>query len=192
VTFSTVQKAYDKVRNELHEVGLLDEGVYLDHIACMQDAIPTRSEELGFVFDEGVDWWRGILGYEPGVIYIPRNAPASLHVPGNTVLDTVRHEFAHAWAYLDREFIEGPWFRAAFGAGYFEEWDPPAFDPSRFVSDYACKSPREDFAETFMLYLRARRSLDRYRRKPRLYRKLRAVEKAVRLAARTRVDVTVR
>jgi hypothetical protein len=43
-----------------------------------------------------------------------------------------------------------------------------------------------------MLYLRARRSLDRYRRKPRLYRKLRAVEKAVRLAARTRVDVTVR
>jgi hypothetical protein len=188
IPFSRVERAYNKVRRELAEVGLLEDGRYLDRVECVQDNIPTLSDELGFVFDEGVSWPHRWVGYRPGVIYIPYNCPAQAFVPGGTLLDTLRHEFAHAWAWQDPKFFRRPWFAEAFGNGYFDEWDEtPVFDASAFVSEYACTRPREDFAETFMLFLRARRSLSRHRSKRGLYAKLRAVQRAVDEASRTRV-----
>lgn len=187
LSFRSVERAYNQVRRELEDCGLLADGVYLDHVECEQTVFPSWDDELGFVFDEGVPWHRQLVGFRPGVIYIPRNCPARAHVPGQTILDTMRHEFAHAWAAHDPVFFRKRWFRAAFGDGYFDEWDPPTFDRSSFASNYACTRPREDFAETFMLFLRSR-SLARFRTRPGLYAKLRAVEAAVNVAAKDRAN----
>lgn len=188
VSMGDLDRAFHQARLDLAAVGLLQEGRYLDRIDCYLTVLPAWGNELGYVYDGGVGPLFSMLGFEPGVIYIPRNAKHELHIPGNTLLDTVRHEFAHAWAWLDPAFVHRPWFRGAFGARYQDEWDEaPAFDDQSFVSAYATVKPKEDFAETFMAYLKYRRSLTRFERRPGLRRKIRAVERAVRQAARERV-----
>jgi hypothetical protein len=190
ITLPRLARAFAQARRELAEVGLLERGKYLDRIACVLSPLPTGyGGEMGWVFDAGPGYW-AVLGYRSGVIYVPPNPPVQAHVPGGTLLDTLRHELGHAWAWLDLRHVDGPWFRETFGARYHAEWAPgeqPAFDPDAFVSDYACCAPKEDFAETFMFFLRYRRSLDRFRSRKRLHRKLRAVQAAVRVAARERV-----
>jgi hypothetical protein len=187
ITLRQLTRSFNQVRGELREVGLLEDGRYLDRIDCVLSPVPTLRGELGFVYDEGVGGLDRLLGYAPGVIYVALNSPVEAYVPGGTLLDTLRHEFAHAWAWLDPRFIRRPWFAETFGVGYFSEWDtPPRFDARDFVSHYATTKPREDFAETFMTFLRNRRSVGRFRRRPGLHRKLLAVASAVREAARER------
>jgi hypothetical protein len=53
-----------------------------------------------------------------------------------------------------------------------------------FITDYATTNASEDFAETFMFFLKYRRSLERFRNRPRVYRKIRSVEWAVTQASR--------
>lgn len=190
--FSTISKkdlyrAFNRARRDLYKVGLLDDGRYLDRIGYTQSMVPTFSSELGYVFDRGVAWRYRALGYRPGIIYVPLNPPVESVVPGNTLLDTIRHEFAHAWAWLDPKFIDLPWFQRAFGACYDDAWaEAPEYDRADFVSRYACTAPKEDFAETFMVFLRRHDSLDRYLGRPGMYHKLKAVERAVARAARER------
>ena len=188
VTEASLARAFDRVRSELHGGGLLYHGKYLDRIDCTQSILPTRSEEYGFVFDSGVDWHYRLVGFRPGVIYLPLNPPVEQYVPGGTLVDVIRHEFAHAWAWLDPKFIKRPWFREAFGDGYHDEWSEiPEENPRNFVSAYACEAPKEDFAETFMMFLRYRKSHDRFRDRRGVYRKLKAVERAVSVAGKERV-----
>lgn len=190
VTDATLNRAFNRVRQELHEVGLLYDGKYLDRIDCAQLMIPNtgEEEEYGFVFDCGVPWYYRLAGCTPGVIYILLDPPVEQYVPGGTLVDVVRHEFAHAWAWLDPKFIKQSWFREAFGDRYHEEWsETPVESRTEFVSAYAMTSPKEDFAETFMMFLRHRKSLGRFRQRPGVYRKLKAVERAVAVAAKERV-----
>ena len=187
VPMSKVNRAFDRARDDLRDVGLLRDGRYLDRIECYRMPLPSLDGKLGYVYDESVPWYLSLVDVRPGVIYLPRNPPVTA-ARGDTLVDTIRHEYGHAWAWLDRPFIERRWFRAAFGARYGEVWDElPAFDPDEYVSEYACTRPAEDFCETFMTYLRCRRSLHRFHRRPGVARKLDAVASAVSLAARTRV-----
>ena len=65
---SNVEHAYNQVRSELAEVGLLAEGLYLDCIElCVSDYPCT--DELGYLFEEIGPWAR--LGFKPGVRRIP-------------------------------------------------------------------------------------------------------------------------
>jgi len=191
--FATISQArftrtFNRVRGDLCEVGLLEDGRYLDRVDHTQSALPTRSREMGFVYDRGVPLHDKLLGYRTGVIYIPLNPAVDSIVPGGTLVDTIRHEFAHAWAWLDPKYIDQPWFADTFGASYDDEWDDePEFAEDDFVSDYACTAPKEDFAETFMMFLRYRESLDRFRERRGVYRKLKAVKRAVSIAAKERV-----
>ena len=188
VSVEKLNRTFNTVREELREVGLLEEGRYLDRIRCYRAWLPTLKGFSGYVYDETVPWLNRIVGFVPGDIYIPLNAQVRPSTPGETLLDTVRHEFGHSWAWLDREHIDGRWFRRAFGACYGDEWESePDFDRSEFVSAYACTRPAEDFCETLMTFLRCRRSLHRFDRRPGLKRKLSAVAGAVSIAARTRV-----
>jgi hypothetical protein len=190
-----VDAAYNRVRNQLAEIGLLADGVYLDEIELCVSAIPSLGE-AGFVYDSGVPWLEGVLGYEEGVIYLPRDTPHSLYTPGGTLTDVIRHEYAHAWAWLDRDFINEAWFRRAFGRWYDDEWPlgtslhrvfsrhgDEEFRASPyyrdFVSSYALKAPYEDFAETFMTCLRYRGAASRFRNRPGLHRKIMAVRGAM-------------
>ena len=186
IPMSDVNHAFYLARKDLRAVGLLEDDRYLGLIDCYRMSLPSLRGELGYVFDESVPWFLRLADVEPGVIYLPRNAPVTA-TKGDTLVDTVRHEFGHAWAWLDRPFIERRWFRDAFGKRYGEGWDEtPEYDRAEFVSNYARTSPAEDFCETFMTYLRCRRSLHRFDRRPGVRRKLDAVASAVAIAARDR------
>ncbi len=66
-----VNRAYNQVRRELAEVGLLSEGVYLDHIEVCVSRYPSRGE-AGYVFESIGDWGR--LGFRPGHLSAERYA----------------------------------------------------------------------------------------------------------------------
>jgi len=207
-----VDRAFNKVRNELFDVGLLADREYLDQIELTVALLPSLGE-AGYVY-EGTTVVSRLLGYKEGVIYLPSDLPRKAYVPGGTLTDTIRHEFGHAWHWLDPEFFERDWFTEAFGAQYNDGdysplmiwWEKFArneklqielgrrrLESTResfvrnqllqdFVSEYAATLPCEDFAETFMVYLRHRNSLIRFQKRPGVYRKLRSVEKAVKTA----------
>lgn len=210
-----VNRSYNKVRDELRQVGLLystedeDDGGYLDQIELEVAWLPSLGE-AGYVF-ESLPWIHSLVGYREGVIYLPADLPRDAFVPGGTLTDVVRHEFGHAWHWLEPEFFEGRWFRKAFGGEYDDDSMTPAelwsikkeneqsFRTLKascrndrelmalmrrsfrndFVSEYAATRFCEDFAETFMTYLRYRNCLGKFKSRTGLYAKLTAVDKAI-------------
>jgi Putative zinc-binding metallo-peptidase len=211
---ANVDRAYNQVRSELAEVGLLADGVYLDAVELCISHEKSGDGEVGYVFERVGHFAK--RGYKPGVIYLPRDLPHKLYQPGHTLTDTIRHEFAHAWFYLDQGFFRQDWFARTFGAAYsncsptpFQSWSRQLKKATKqstgfvgplnsevlqrhvnkkllqqFVSEYATTNASEDFAETFMFYLKYRRSLDRFVNRPGVYKKIRMVERAVAMAAR--------
>lgn len=205
-----VNRAFTKVRNELCHVGLLDVGIYLDDVNLYVARFRSAGES-GYVW-ENLHVEQLLAGQKRGMIYLPCNLPRRAYVPGGTLTDTIRHEFAHAWHYLDPSFFEDAWFYDAFGGSYC---DDTAFAPlhdwlsakvsedgstagndlrrmkrkptaaekrllkNDFVSEYAYTDRKEDFAETFMLFLRYRKSLARFLHRPGVYRKVTAIRQAV-------------
>ena len=178
-----LQRAFNQVRRELHELGVLDG--YLDTIDCTRTILPTLSC-LGYVYDQGVHWLPRLAGFEPGVIYVPINAPVQARIHGSTLIDTLRHEYAHAWAWFDRRRIDGGWFKRAFGGRYGDDAHRTIHEPveHHYVSAYATTRPSENFAETLMVYMRHRRSLARFESRPAVCARLRAVEEFVADTAR--------
>ena len=124
-----VDRSYNQVRSELEEVGLLyypvdeNDGGYLEQIEVVIASMPS-SGEAGFVYDHLPWHWR-LLGYEEGVIYLPSDLPSEAYVPGGTLTDTIRHEYAHAWHWLEPSFVNDNWFHKAFGGGYEESGTTP-------------------------------------------------------------------
>lgn len=210
-----INRAFNKVRQELCDIGLLDEHFYLDKVDLEISRIPDYGE-AGYVYDEDVAWHQKILGFRKGVIYLPSTIPHEAFVPGGTLVDIIRHEFAHAWRVIDPEFFDETWFTKAFSFPYSDKESSPrelwegkkrrnptftsglracrndrerinfvnrAFNQD-FVSPYASTMAAEDFAETFMTYLRSRNSLSRYQHRLGVFKKLKATETAVSKKAR--------
>mgnify|MGYP001237383869 CR=1 FL=1 len=149
----TLERALRHVQRELEAVALF-EGC-LDQIEVVLAYWPSGWwGECGFVYDRGVGGIAKLAGFREGVIYLPRNAPISRR-RGETLRDVLRHEYAHALAWVRPSFVRGRWFRETFGARYDEKWDErPVFDPEAYVGEYATTSAKEDFAETFMVCVR--------------------------------------
>jgi hypothetical protein len=209
-----VERAFHRVRCELGETGLLADGVHLDQIELTISLLPSINTQGYFYYKTGFS--QRLLGYKEGVIYLPGNSVQKTRAPGSSLPDVIRHEFGHAWYWLEPRFFEKPWFRRAFGAEYsensrlpYESWFKKVklkgtfcgeycmlrSDHSReryfrkllsneFVSEYAVTNASEDFAETFMTFLRCRDSLGRFEHRAGVYRKLRAVEKATSVSRR--------
>ncbi len=210
---ANVDRSYNQVRHELAEVGLLADGMYLDTVElCISHE--KSGGERGYVFEQVGHYAK--RGYRPGVIYLPRDLPHQPFKPGMTLTDTIRHEYAHAWYYLDPGFFRQDWFVRTFGAAYsngapvpYESWRKkikknPVYQEGKrrrkteaarvkffygfllqqFITDYATTNACEDFAETFMFFLKYRRSLDRFQHRPVVYQKIRMVERAVSMGAR--------
>ena len=210
-----VNRSWNQVRDELTEVGLLydpsdeHDGGYLEQIELEVAVLPSNGE-AGYVCEE-LGWLSYLAGYSEGVIYLPGDLPRSAYVPGGTLTDVIRHEYAHAWHWVEPGFFDTGWFNRAFGGDY-EEGDVTPLDlwsdrkgRSRdfrrriktcrnnteraavlkkslqrdFVSEYASTLFCEDFAETFMMFLRYRNSLDRFQSRTGVFKKLKAVERAV-------------
>lgn len=145
-----VDRAYNKVRGELEEVGLLADGEYLDSVELEVSMMPSLGES-GYVYDEGVGLLRKLAGFRQGVIYLPGDIPGGMHLPPGTLLNTIRHEYAHAWYAHDPALFARPWFRQAFGLEYDEcKTTPEHMWKARLKRDRtyqklrsACRSRRE-------------------------------------------------
>lgn len=212
---ANVDRAYNQVRQELAEIGLLADGVYLDVVELIVSSDKSEGER-GYVFEQVGHYAK--WGYKPGVIYLPRDLPHQPRKPGMTLCDTIRHEYAHAWFFHDPSFFRDDWFSRTFGASYgncnptpYNRWRQrlkrnPEYIHGKarcrsergrlkyfyglllgeFITDYATTNASEDFAETFMFFVKYRRSLDRFQNRPGVYRKLKRVESAV-MTARRRI-----
>ena len=211
-----VNRAWAQVRGELCEVGLLDDGVFLDCIELEVEAIASSNGFVG-VFFEDPGTARQLVGYRPGVIYLPCDLPKRPFNPGGTLADIIRHEYAHAWRWLNPDLFREPWFAETFGAEYDDKSPSPflrwldifsqepalvrAWGQQRmaqyvfetkagkrelardFATPYAVVNASEDFADTFMLYLRKHESPDAYASRPGVHRKVLAIEAAVKKQA---------
>jgi hypothetical protein len=197
LSMDELNKSLNQVIKELTEVGLIkgDHG-YLWQINFIRSPLPSFIMENGMVIDSGLSWFDEVIGYEEGEIYISKYPRLSNRV-GETLSDVIRHEYAHSWAWLDRGLFRRPWFKEAFGHSYWSEkgkgsdyfsyyWEdaePGEFEQTElyddFVSPYALCNSSEDFAETFMYFLRYRKSLNSFKNRKGVYQKLRNIQKVI-------------
>ncbi len=183
-----VYKAYNKVRDELIRLGVLWDGSKLDKVDCTYLTVAPIAA-LG-----------GTMGlYQPETktiefpsVYLPIEALWRHLGAKANALDVFRHEFGHALADLYPGALKkSGLFRAAFGGVYGEE---PAEErgvegwEDRYVSEYATSATQEDFAETFMLFVKHKGKIPaKYAKKPMIVKKWKAVAEIVkRVAAMTR------
>lgn len=188
MSFETVSRAYNKVRVELWKLGILWDGSKLERVPCVYDPFAPLAA-LG-----GTMGW-----YDPEKkriefpsVYLPiQSLWKDLGEKANAP-DVFRHEFAHAIVdFYPGAVSRGGTFRAAFGgacgAKPAERRGVPGWE-ERYVSEYATKSTEEDFAETFMLFVKHKGKIPaKFAGKPAIRRKWKAVAEIVkRVAAATR------
>ena len=142
-----------KVQGELGRLGLWTEASRIRRAEVIWCALPQwPPAALGF-FIHSSPKILAPLGYRPGHLYIP-----SLALGHRNVLDVVRHEYGHALAHYYPTLIQrSSAFTTAFGGRYSRGTPVPGSERDEdFVTSYAATEPCEDFAETFMVYLRRR------------------------------------
>jgi hypothetical protein len=152
-----LQSAVADVKRELAQAGLWHEQSRLvrTEVVLCEEPPPDLRDAAGFFISAAHRSYRA-YGCDPGHIYIPKWVlkPDARQNRGS-LRDVLRHEFAHALAFHHPGLIRRPRaFLAAFEARYDEAWTEPPTDPVDFVTEYAMTGPDEDFAETFMVWLR--------------------------------------
>ena len=172
-----VSRAYNKVRMELWNLGVLWDGSKLEIVDCIHDPIP-----LECIWRAAEGLWKKKLN----AIVFPMFYLAGGQKDSN--IDIFRHEFGHALA--DRypaALKKGASFRKAFGGAY---GDKPAKGTSpsdwegRCVSAYAATATQEDFAETFMFFVKHKGKMPaKFARHPAIAGKWKAVAEIVRRVA---------
>ena len=184
-SFNEVSRAYNKVRMELWHLGVLWDGSKLDGVECIYDQIApiaALSGTMGWYDPDSKD-----ITFPS--VYLPIMALwRDLGVKANA-LDVIRHEFGHALADLYPGALKkGGLFRAAFGGTYGEN---PAEEcvadgwGDRYVSEYATSMTQEDFAETFMLFVKHKGKIPaKYAKKPVIRKKWKAVAEIVKRVAK--------
>ena len=187
-SFDQVTEAFNTVRDELIELGLLWKDSKLDKVQCLYEPIAPIATLKG---------WMGYFDFDDHNIHFP-----SVYLPIRWLMgidgekepapDVIRHEFGHALADRYPKALErGGLFRKAFGGAYSDKPAPgtdPAVWEGRCVSEYAASETREDFAETFMFFLKYKgRIPKKFANKPAIARKWEAVAEIVqRVAVATR------
>ena len=181
VSFEAMQKAFNKVRKEMEGLGLLFDGSRLDKVDCYHERF-SAGGLTGFI------GWMGFYDPADGDIHVPAAYPVGLFPwwGERLILDVLRHEFGHALADRYAKFFRGGIFKAAFGASYGEKkvfagdgWT------DGYVSQYATTATQEDFAETFMLYMKYKGKIPaRYLGKRAIVKKWKTVERIVKQVAK--------
>ena len=181
-SFGDMSRAYNKARVELIRLGLLWDGSKLDKVQCIYDPFDWH----------GLIRWMGFYQYDDRNIHFPavyNGLDWSLGwTDKNSAIDVLRHEFAHALAHrYPKALRDGDLFKKAFGGSYGDRTargtDPDDWE-GRCVTEYAATQTQEDFAETFMLYLKHKGNIPaKFAKKPAIRKKWNAVEKIIRRVA---------
>jgi hypothetical protein len=137
-------------------------------IACPP---PSCLLALGFFTHGDMGTLGRIAGFEVGNIYIPTHLGTLFRIKSllpkrllsllgeafqgrSSLRDVVRHEYAHAVAHWYPRLIQrSVRFKEVFGGDYWAKTHSRS-EQEEFVSSYASEKPMEDFAETFMVFLR--------------------------------------
>ena len=182
LSMGEMEKAFNKVRKELEAMDLLFDGSRLDKVDCYHER-----------FSIGALYGLVAMGfYNPADqnIHIPAAYPPGLFpwLQDREMRDVIRHEFGHALADKYRKIFRGGIFKEAFGKSY-GTWQ--VFDGDdcldEYVSDYATTNTREDFAETFMLYMKYKGKMPaRFRGKRAIVKKWKTVGRIIREIAALR------
>ena len=141
ITLNRLNRALSEVGKEMEKSGFYDNALKGVEVFL----VPVGSEF-------GWQYYRS-----SGEIHVPAISLSKLKdaFSGNytSLRDVLRHEYGHAVADTHRGLIRSRQFHEVFGAPHEAEieWE---FDPRFHVSEYAASSPMEDFAETFMVFLR--------------------------------------
>lgn len=114
------------------------------------------------------------VAHEPGVICIPAVSACRLgdllHGRKTSLRDVLRHEHGHALANCHRGLLRSREFTRAFGRAHSSPEAEP-FEPDAHLTEYAATAAAEDFAETFMAYVRHRGRWSEGGQRPALKRK---------------------
>ena len=149
-----VKSASYRVRRELKDMGLLFTKSRMSKVKVIYEGLCLN----------GLSGFVGIMGfYDPQTqnIHIPAIWPAALlpWYKERCMTDVLRHEFGHALEGKFSRFFHDERFKEAFGAEYGEIF--VGGNERNYVSDYARKYTQEDFAETFMNFLKFKGVLPR-------------------------------
>jgi hypothetical protein len=148
-----LNSALKSVHKEFIELGIWNPKVKTYSANVYLCNIPRINSVGFFMHDIGIKEY--LLGYESGNIYIPSIVFDTLFWNNRYSLrDVIRHEYAHAFAHYYRRLImRSTEFKKVFGGSYLSP-NPTEMDDDAYVSKYAKSMPMEDFAETFMVYVR--------------------------------------
>lgn len=178
VSFEETERAFNRVRRELQGLDLLFAGSRLDGVDCYHEQF-----SLGALY--GLVGAMGFYDFEDQCIHIPAFFPAGLFPQWygeRQLLDVLRHEFGHVLADKYRKFFRGGIFKEAFGKSYgtWKVFDGDDWS-AEHVSSYATTDTREDFAETFMLYMKYKGKMPaRFRGKRAIVKKWKTVGRIIR------------
>jgi hypothetical protein len=156
ISYKQTNSALFAVQRELYTIGLWYVDSPLTKVQVNWRVLPPirMHDALGFFMhgDSKVD---KLFGYYSGQMYIPAFVLSHLFwQTRGSLRDVIRHEYAHAFAHHHPKLIEkSKEFKSVFGGSYYSEM-PSDMEDDAFVSDYAKTIPMEDFAETFMVYVR--------------------------------------
>ena len=147
-TWEAFEKAHEKVLNDLTAVGLLEDSSKLyktEVFYCRLPQVHVFLAEGFFLHNDSV--LGRPFGYIKGHIYVPKMNLGTFWAGRDTpIADILRHEWGHAVVYHYHKLTDQT-----------RAWkDTFTACEGECVSDYATTDPEEDWAETFMYYLKRR------------------------------------
>jgi hypothetical protein len=144
VTLDQLNRANQSVMREL-----MDLGFWTHRLHHIQVWLVPRGSAHGW------QWYEGDRSICIASRSKARLREALARKKRTTLRDVLRHEWAHAIASVHRAAFRSQGFKEAFGGphGWDFSW---IYDPAHHVSTYAATATSEDFAETFMFFLKHR------------------------------------
>ena len=159
ITMPRLNRSLSQVRNELATHGLWTEALSEVEVYL-----------TGFGVHYGYQYYKSSGQIEIPAISLDRLCESLLGREVLSLRDLLRHEYGHALADNHRGLIRSRQFRNAFGT-HHDDTEPARYDPDQHVSGYASTSASEDFAETFMYYVKHKGKLPKAFKVPKIKEK---------------------